>query len=92
MWVLLELERSDDDVDWQDIAEQCGFDVPITGIDDVSNPQVMQYHDHTCLGMQLDTSLPIADVHAKLLALKQRLISHPSVSAERVFALLAERP
>ncbi len=92
MWLLLDLELSDDDVEWPEIAEQCGFDVPIAGVDDVEPPIVLQYHDQPCLALQLHSQLTPAQLQPLAEQLKQRMISHPSVSAERVIAVLATKP
>lgn len=88
MWLLLELDLSDDDVELHDIAQQCGFDVPLVGVDDVAAPHVVTYHEHACLALKLDTALSLTDLQQQVGQLKQRLISHPSVSAERVLAVL----
>lgn len=88
MWLLLELDLSDDDVELYDIAQQCGFDVPLVGVDDVAAPQVVTYHEHACLALKIDTALSLMDLQQQVWQLKQRLISHPSVSSERVVAVL----
>lgn len=88
MWLLLELDLSDDDVELQEVAQQCGFDVPLIGVDDVAAPQVVTYREQACLALKLDTALVQADIQQQLWQLKPRLISHPSVSAERVVAVL----
>ncbi len=92
MWLIVALDSADDDVDLHEIASQCGYDVPLPGIDDVAEPVVVEWQHQPCLALKLATLLSDSDVQQQLQGLKQRLISHPSVSVEQVLAVVFDDP
>jgi hypothetical protein len=81
MKLFIAVERSDDDVTLQDVAQQCGYDLKHPAVHDISAPELADYHGEACLVLRLHLQQPIDAT--RLLDEAQVLISHPSVAAVR---------
>lgn len=91
MRLYLAVDISDDDVELQEVAEQCGYDLKHPAVLDLSAPAVAAYHGEACLMVQLSFAEPLSAAELEAVFVESEvLISHPSVAGVRKLALTSD--
>lgn len=86
MQLFLHLDISDDDVELNEIAEQCGYDLQHPALHDFSEPFVSDYEGKPCLAIHLHLQQAIDPW--QLMAELRISLSHPSVTQVQILGLL----